>query len=385
MALLPKRVLFVIGYGGFGGIERHVQCLIKNIDRSQVEPYLCVVSSSGAVSDAIAATGVPVYVINAPHGHAFKIIPKFWRIIRENKIELVHAHVLSFLVGVVMVLHPYLPLLVSIHCRENKGKQKPWPVRIVERLWNRIVEYRVDLWLPVSGATQAQALRSAALKTKSEVFFNPIQLPAETQKDKTWLTAEIHAPPDVLLVGMVGRMALGDAKDWPLFLTVCMKIAEIREDVWFIAVGDGGLKPTLMSSPAAIRLGERLCWMGFRDDARRIIAAIDVFLLTSKNEELPTTLLEAMSARTPVAGFLPLGGTAEVLDRAEGNGAIALLHGKRDPMLVVSDVMSLLDNSKKGNAMAERAFQTVQRHFEAQAACRRLVELYYRVLKDKAY
>ena len=375
MMTSPLRVLFLIGGGGFGGLERHVQCLIANIDRSSVQPHLCVVLKAGEISNAIAASGVPTHVIGASSGHSPIILKKMLYILRENKIDLVHAHHLPFLAGVVLFFQPRIPLICSIHCLEKIVKNKPWPIQLLEWCWQRIIECRVNKWLPVSLATLVR--QSRRIKYKGEVFFNPIQLSAE-KKNKAWLSAEINAPVGVPLVGMVGRMA--DQKDWPAFLSICKGIADVLDDVHFVAVGDGPKLSDFKKSPASVSLGRRLHWMGFRDDARQIIAALDVFLLTSKHEELPTTLLEAMVGKTPIVGFLPIGGTEEVLKCAEGEEQIALLNKERNIEQVAGDVVNLLAKTEKGHSMAERAYKTIETNFEAHAACRRLVSIYRTVI-----
>lgn len=376
--LRPLRVLFVIGGGGLGGIERHVQCLIENIDRSQIEPHVCVTFSPGVVSDALAATGVPVHVIGAPNGHAIKVFSGLLKIIQENHIDLVHAHLLPFMGSVAMCLKSRVPLVVSVHL-SRRGKESLFEKAVHGIL--SVVNRRVDWWLAVSANTLAMS--PSFVRAKGEVFFNPIRLPSVLKKEKSWLTNELSVCADTLLVGMVGRIEPIDAKDWPAFLRVCTQIVDRCPHVHVVAVGDGGLKATLERSAESLQLRGRLHWLGARDDARRIISGLDVFLLTSKQEELPTTLLEAMSVKTPVVGFLPQGGTVEVLACAEGNEPIALLHEARATEPVVADVLALLAGPEKGRAMAERAYRTVEKHFEARAACRRLVDIYHRVFKDK--
>ena len=359
----PIRVLFVLGSGGYGGIERHVQCLISNINRSHVEPYLCVIRQPGAISDEIEETGVPLDVLYAPHGHSVKLLWQFLDIIRKNRIQLVHFHEQPIFCVLALWMYPRLPVIGSLHLALF-GKVREW-------LWMMLLG-RVNKWLAVSVYTLSR--QAMWIRSKGQVFLNPISVPFGVLKDREWLAAEIGIPIGLPLIGMVGRMT--DEKDWPAFLSICAEVAKIREDVHFVAVGDGILRSSLGACPEAAALTGRLHWMGFRTDAQQIIAALDVFLLTSKHEELPTTLLEAMAMKTPVAGFLPLGGASEVLACSGENEKIALLCDNREISQVVTDVVELLVDEKKGQCMAERAHRTVSIYFDARSSSRQLVELY---------
>ncbi len=367
----PLKVLFVLGGGGFGGIERHVEGLIRNLDRSEVEPFLCVVRSGGPISDAIAATGVPTMVIGARNGHDLKIVPAFLNILRSWQIDLVHAHELPAFVAAAMWLRPHMPLVSSIHCAIFEGTPNlRWCMGAA-----RTLERRVDRYLPVSQATWLSAQRYYGLApARGTVFYNPIDLRDLPFKDKTWLSAELGIPPEAPLVGMVGRIA--DQKDWPAFLEICAQVAQHHTTAQFVAVGDGPIRGALADHAAARALGSRLHWLGFRDDARRIIGALDLFLLTSEHEELPTTLLEAFAMRTPVVGFLPVGGTAEVLAFGSDKCPLAVLRQDRAVSQASQDVLSLLNDPERARCMAASAFQVAQAHFESSLACAKLVQIY---------
>jgi glycosyltransferase involved in cell wall biosynthesis len=67
-----------------------------------------------------------------------------------------------------------------------------------------------------------------------------------------------------------------------------------------VVVGDGPLRADLES--LAARSDARIVFTGLRHDARAIIGAADIVLLTSRWEGLPLVVLEALSAGRPVVG-----------------------------------------------------------------------------------
>ncbi len=371
------RVLYVLSGGGYGGIERHVQALLGSLDRSRVLPVLCIVLQGGAISDEIAASGVKTHVIGACNGHDFRILPRLLTILKEEKIDLVHAHDLRALVTVSLLFRPRVPLLSSIHCALYPGL----PCLRSCQTTSRTIDRRINLYLPVSRATWRSAVDLLGLHpSRGVVFHNPIDLSSLPAKEGLWLREELGLSPETPLVGMVGRMA--EQKDWPSFLKVCRSLAEADPRLHFIAAGDGPLRADLETSGDAAALRERLHWLGFRPDARRIIGALDLFLLMSHHEELPTTLLEAFGMKTPVAGFLPIGGTEEVLEHGSPLQALALLHRNRDPGSVVADARRLLASPHEAAAMAERAYGVAKVHFDTKTAIPVLTELYESFMRN---
>jgi glycosyltransferase involved in cell wall biosynthesis len=61
-------------------------------------------------------------------------------------------------------------------------------------------------------------------------------------------------------------------------------------------VGDGPARMELQARAARLGLGDRVAWLGPRDDVADLLAATDAFVLASRQETTPIALLEAMAA-----------------------------------------------------------------------------------------
>jgi glycosyltransferase involved in cell wall biosynthesis len=123
------------------------------------------------------------------------------------------------------------------------------------------------------------------------------------------------------------RAALGVAPGAPLILTVAnlrppkgldvlARTAERLHDtnapwVWLIA-GEGPLAMSLAAELAERGLAERVRLLGFRRDVPALLAACDVFCLTSNREGVPISILEAMAAGKPVVAT-DVGGVGELV------------------------------------------------------------------------
>jgi len=81
-------------------------------------------------------------------------------------------------------------------------------------------------------------------------------------------------------------------------------------------VGDGPCRSALERQVAALGLGDRVRFWGYRSDPETIISALDALLCSSRTEGLPVGLLEGMALGRPVIA-VPVGGVPEIVADGE--------------------------------------------------------------------
>ena len=110
------------------------------------------------------------------------------------------------------------------------------------------------------------------------------------------LRAGLRVPDQGLLVMGVGH--LQPRKGFGLLLEA---FARARlPDATLAIVGAGPEADALRRRAEALGVGDRVRWPGHRADAPRLLAAADLFVLSSRNEGMANVMLEAMAAGTPV-------------------------------------------------------------------------------------
>jgi glycosyltransferase involved in cell wall biosynthesis len=82
-------------------------------------------------------------------------------------------------------------------------------------------------------------------------------------------------------------------------------------------VGDGAQLPELRALAAELGIAPRVRFLGARGDAAALIAAADVFVLSSRHEGMANVMLEAMAAGTPVIAT-DVSGVREAIGGREG-------------------------------------------------------------------
>ena len=360
------RVLYFINAGTMGGRERHVHTLVKSLP-SSIEPLICAVSG-GKATDAMVKDGLPVQILGGKNGHDPKVFFRFIRLLHTFKPDIIHAHGSAFLPTSAMRLFPRIPLIESLHGPASLSAKKS-----LLSIFPRPPDY----YLPVSKATwdEFQRVNPSA---RGEVFYNALNLtdlPTAGRTDANTTGKKI--------IGMVGRMA--DVKDWPSFVHISAIVMSKDPTVEAWAIGDGPIRGTCESLWLDLARQNqidpsRLKWLGTRQDARELMAQMSALLVTSHSEQLPTTLLEAFALKTPVAGFIPEGGTREILALAKDT--CALLDAERSIEATTKNVLRILEDDQLRARMTSEGFRIVHEHFDMKKLCAtQLVEIYEKVIK----
>jgi glycosyltransferase involved in cell wall biosynthesis len=107
-----------------------------------------------------------------------------------------------------------------------------------------------------------------------------------------------NVPPDAPLFGIVA--ALRPEKNHLMFLRAAALIRHVIPDARFWMIGDGGEREKLTVAARSAGLADCVQLLGSRHDISQLLAAMDVFMLSSRNEANPVSILEAMSVGLPV-------------------------------------------------------------------------------------
>ena len=150
-------------------------------------------------------------------------------------------------------------------------------------------------------------------------------------------------------------------------LEAATRLPEVR----FFVAGDGEERSTLEREASALGVGNRLEFLGERDDVPALLKAADVFVLPSLYEGLPVSVLEAMAAGTPVVATA-IGGTSE----AVVDGESGILVPPRDPDALANAIRDLLSSARLAQKVVAGGRERVRRMFSADAVARGVSRIY---------
>jgi len=188
------------------------------------------------------------------------------------------------------------------------------------------------------------------------------------------LRASIGASSDDIVVGSITNLKPQKA---PLDLVEAARLARLRDRrLIFVIAGDGELHATVSSAIARAELGRVVHLLGWRDDVPELLAAMDIFLLTSVFEGLPRVVLQAIAGGVPVVAT-DTGGVAEVVSHGESG----LLVPPGQPAAAADAIVALASDARARARLAQAARLMLGDEFDIRRMLRDLEDLYDEVLK----
>ena len=233
----------------------------------------------------------------------------------RHKPDIVHTHsskagqlgrLAARLEGVPAIVH-------TVHGWSFHPDMSPWRRRAfvtaekLSALWS-------DAIVVVTDEDRAKGLaagigRPSQYRLVRSGFHVAAYLGAGPAKERT--RRELGVPDDSKLVITVGR--LFEQKDPTTFVLAARRILELAPRCEFAMVGDGPLRQQTGELIRSLGLDDRIRMTGARSDVPALLAAADVFVLTSRWEGLPKVIPQAMAAGLPVVAS-NVDGVKEVVD-----------------------------------------------------------------------
>jgi glycosyltransferase involved in cell wall biosynthesis len=162
------------------------------------------------------------------------------------------------------------------------------------------------------------------------------------------LRGELGIPSGTPIVGLIACLKPQKA---PLaFVEVAARVAAENSGAHFVVAGDGELRPAVEDRIRALGLDGRVHLLGWRRDVPRLLAALDVMVLTSLWEGLPRVLPEAIAAGVPIVAT-GVDGTNDIL--RDGETGVVRSPGDLDGL--ARGVLAILRDPETGRALTGRA------------------------------
>lgn len=195
--------------------------------------------------------------------------------------------------------------------------------------------------------------------------------------DGQGVRAAAGIPAAAVVVASVGR--LEPVKGQETLLAAVARLAP-ELPLHVLVAGDGSCRRALEAQAAALGVGPRVHFLGVRRDIPAVLAASDLYALTSVGSEGSSrATLEAMAAGLPViasrVGMLP-----DVV-RA---GQVGRLVEPRDAAGLAAGLAELAADGEKRRAWGRAARDWAEREFDEQGFAARMVECYRAICAGQA-
>ena len=307
------RVLLVIKVLGYGGAERLLVDMVAKADRDAFDYEVAyVLASEDGLAPTIAADGTPVHALGAEGNWDLRWVARLRDLVSAGRFDVVHFHL------------PYTASLGRLGMASLPRSSRPAIVYTEHSAWDKMAVLvkalnRTTIGLDDSLIVVSEAAHRAlpdGLRGRARVIVHGVDLSrslaltAQRDEVRASVRGELGVPDDELLVLTVAN--LRPEKGYDVLLDAARSIADRGLPVRFAAVGRGPLAEELAARHRALALGDRFRFLGERDDVIRLLVGCDVFVLPSRQEGLPVTLMEATSTGTAIVATA-VGGVPQVI------------------------------------------------------------------------
>jgi len=355
----------------WGGIESHLVSLAPSLIETGRVDLECLLFSEGQLREALDNMGVKTWVIAKSGIHAV------WREIRNllahRKYDIVHMHslVVAFYILTGTRLMNDCKFIWTVH-------GKPEKVRGVRWVKDKIARKTVYWIMKHSKHTRFVCVSNDQMNWLSRTFKVPTEkigvvrngFARSREPRYESVLDEYGFGPDDPIILMLGRLV--EIKGH-IYALSAIKIAVDNglRNIRLLIAGDGPLRNELATYCRKVGIHGNVIFLGHRADACRLIRAAHIFMITSLDEGIPYSLLEAMDGGKPVIATA-VGGIPEVVqDRVNG-----LLVPPRCSDDIARAIALLCRDREAREILARQAEMTVRTHFSAIAMAEKTVELY---------
>jgi sugar transferase (PEP-CTERM/EpsH1 system associated) len=334
-----------------GGAEVLAARLARRLRDEYRFVFVCL-DGLGELGEQLRGAGFPVHVLGRRPGLDWRCPLRLARVLGRERADLVHAHQYTpffyGLMGRLLCRRP--PVLFTEHGRWLPDIRRPRRI-----LANRLLVERRDRIVGVGKSVRQALIRNEGLPARRVgVVYNGIDVHAfgDTRHDRPAVRREIGLGPHDLAILQVAR--LDHLKDHATAVRALARVARERPEARLVLIGEGPERAKIEACVREYKLAGRVVFLGLRRDVARLLAAADLFLLTSISEGIPLTVLEAMAAGLPVVSTR-VGGVPEIV----ADGQTGLLAPAGDDEALAAVILQLAGNEnlrrQLGDAGRERA------------------------------
>ena len=303
------KILQVIPYFCFGGAETMCENLCyaeRELGHDVV--VVSLYNEHTPIAQRMEKAGVQILYLDKKLGLDVSMVPKLYRIMRQEKPDVVHTHldVIKYAVAAAKLagIEKCVHTLHTVAHKEAEGRlQKMINGAYFRRGWS----------VPVALSPEVQQTVCDFYgmdKEKVPVIYNGIDLSKCTPKENY----ELSAP--VSLVH-VGRFDTPKNHDGMLraFALLLQKYPNIRLHL----VGDGDLREDIENLSAELAIQSSVVFHGMQSNVHPFLQSADIFILPSRYEGMPMTIIEAMATGLPIVAT-NVGGIPDMV--ADGYSAL---------------------------------------------------------------
>lgn len=309
-----------------------------------------------AITERIENRGIKIKYLGKKRGFDPSIISKMRKIIKAYQPDVIHTHRYVLPYAFLASMGFKAKRVHTVHNVAQKEQTK------VGKNINRVL-FRYFNVVPVALSKEIQRTIQEVYglpDNRIPVVFNGIDL-------SRCIVKESYARKDTFTVLHIGRFM--DVKNHELLLRSFARFKGQHSDARLQLLGDGELKENMMQLAGQLNITDAVEFAGLQSNVYPWLHNADVFILPSKFEGMPMTLIEAMGTGLPIIAS-NVGG---ILDMLSSQKEALLIEPKEEKIIEALEMV--YSDAKKREYWGRNALQRSSL-FSSQAMARKYLQLY---------
>jgi len=349
------------------GGEQQIAYLQEELDKKGIEQWIFCVANS-ALANYCQKHGITYITYKKRFSTNPFVAYQLKKWCAKLKIDLVHLHdshshtfgYISALIG------NEIPLVLS--------RRVDFPVK---NSWLSYQKYNHPLIKKIlSVSNYVQQILAPAIKDKSKltVVHSGIDLNRFKANNQNVLREEFRLDKETILIGNIA--AIAPHKDYFTFVDTAEKLMKSGLKIKFFIIGaDGGEEQAVKKYMTQKGLVTDFIFTGFRKDIPQILPVLDVFLFTSKEEGLGTSVIDALACGVPIVAT-NAGGIPEIINSAKSG----LLSNIGDSTSLAENVKQILVKPLLKKKLVRNGLKTAQQ-FSKKVMAEKTLKAYQEILQ----
>jgi glycosyltransferase involved in cell wall biosynthesis len=343
------KILQICSARELGGGEKHLADLANGLASRGHVLFAAVIPASPLMAEL---SSVPVQnIIELPMRNSLNVATalKLARVVRQNEIDIVHAH----------IARDY-PLAASVARRAGARlvltRHVLFPLNRIHKLTLR----RTSRVIAVSESVAA-GLRARGIFDPEKIVCIHNGIDVDRFEKSREAVAHRNSADRKRGVGMIGHLA--PIKGQEDFIRAAAAVCSSLHDVEFIIAGEdksrsGDNRRHLERLIAELGLNQRISLVGWVDDVAKLLATFDLFVSPSRSEPFGLSIVEAMAAGVPVIATRSEG-AGEIVDDEQTGRLVPI--GDADAL--ANAIVQMLSDPKQGERLSENARRVARERF----------------------
>lgn len=295
---MKKKVLHIGTSGGRGGIESFILNMSSQIDKDKYNFSIIADCEKAIIEDDFKKIGDVIY-IPAITKNKLGYIKGLWHAINKKSFDIVHIHKNS-------LSNPFPVLIckmkgiknIVLHSHNTMPTDGGANV-MIHKLFRKLMQ---AFSLKRLACSKLAAEWMFGKKKSSDAFILRNGVHADKLRFDTAVRAEkrteLGIADETLAVCNVGR--LSQQKNTLFLLKIFEELCRQKPNSALFLIGKGPLEDEAKAYAEASEFGNKIHFLGIRQDIPMLLQAMDLFLMPSLHEGLPIAAVEAQAAGLPL-------------------------------------------------------------------------------------